>query len=367
MKCNNCGALLNGDTSVCPSCGASIFKPEENEVIKITENMAPPELTVNQEQMSVGAGDLSNGDNVNTYSPEVMMQQASSDTTIQPDQVDFSIPTASAPAIDVDMPSDGSAPVVDNQESIVTGEIVTGEERDVADDLTKLSIGGKTFSIKMGKRFGLPVVLIVAVLTLIIGVFVGKILFSKNYCATTNKNSVVNTKTKYVSDGKNNIANIGSFTYKIPHDYTYDKTSKGLLILDKNDSFRIFIRTDRGSIVDMSGAKTSIRETLKENGTNVNDIKELNVNSVNFLIIETSYKNINRLVTFSDASNDYVFYIEIVDSNNNYNYEVLNIAADIIKNATYEERTSNMENIEINDIYDLTLKASLEYKALINR
>lgn len=361
MKCNNCGALINEDTQVCPSCGNSVIKSEENEIVKITENMAPPELTVNQEQLSVEAADLSNGENVSTYSPEAMQQQASNDNNIQPDRVDFSIPTVSSPAIDVNMPSDGSAPVVDNQESIVTGE-----EKEVADDLTKLSIGGKTFSIKMGKKFGLPVILIVAVLTLIIGVFAGKMLFSKNYCATTNKNPVVNTKTKYVSDGKNNIANVGSFTYKIPQDYTYDKTSKGLLILDKNDSFRIFIRADRGNLTDMSGAKTSIRETLKGNGTGVNDIKELNVNGINFLIIETSYKNINRLVTFSSATNDYVFYIEIVDANNNYNYEVLNIAADIIKNAIYEQKSSNMENIEINDIYDLTLRASSEYKALIN-
>lgn len=361
MKCNNCGALINEGDTVCSNCGANLDENQENQVIQITENMAPPELDINQEKMGEGVGDLGNTANVSSYSPEQenitsLQKQANNSNN---DRVDFSIPTVSKPVDNESVPTDGSVPNVDVKPTVF------GENK-VKTDVTSLKIGGLTFKVNMGKKIGLPIVIIVVILTFIIGIILGKLLFSKNYCVATRKSNVSNTKVKYVSDGKNNVTNVGSYTYKIPDNYIYDKSNKGLIVMDENDTFKIFIRASIGNFDDMRGAKTSIRETLKENGTNVSNIKELNINDIDYLIVEATYKNNNRLIVFSDASNGYVFYTEIADNSNNFNYDVLDIASDIMKNAVYEEKTSNMEKLEINDIYDLTLKAANEYKRLIN-
>ncbi len=377
MICPNCNATIEDNSTSCPNCG-TLFNPNANnnqnndisnaninnnddEVVMITENMAPPELVVNQENMTEGTGELSNGDSMSSYAPEEVTETKDDgvDNSKLLERVDFSIPKVTTPE-ETDAPKDGSVPIIGEQKTILTEDVTPKK------DITQLKIGGKVLKFKMGKNLSLPIVLVIGILTLIIGVFIGKMLFSRNYCATPTRKTNT-TKVKYVSDGKNNVTNVGSFTYKIPEDYIYDKNLKGVLIYDKKDTFRIYIKTTNGSYEDMSGAKLSIKETLKENGTNVNNIKELNIGDKDYLIIETIRGTSNRLVAFSDASHDYVYYIEIVNSSNNYDYDVLDIAADIVKNATYEEVNSTMEHASINDVSELSIKASLEYKALSNK
>lgn len=378
MVCPNCNTTINDNSESCPNCGfqfnsnTEIITNEEDtnnevsktnsdeDIIMITENMAPPELAVNQENMMAGAGELSSGDSMSSYAPAEKTEEVAEDNSTKiPDRVDFAIPKVTAP-VESNQELDGSVPVIGEQTTILT------EEDNPKKDVTQLKIGGKVLKIKMGKNLSMPMVLIIAVLTLIIGIFLGKMLFSKNYCTTTTRRTTSTKKVNYVSDGKNNITNVGSFTYKIPENYVYDKRDKGLLIYDESDTFRIYIKTTNGSYEDMSGAKLSIRETLKENGTAVNNIRELNIGDKDYLIIETIYGTANKLIAFSDASNDYVYYMEIINASNNYDYDVLNIAADIVKNAEYQEVLSKMENASINDVSDLAIKASLEYKALGN-
>ena len=391
MVCPNCNTTIDDNSTSCPNCGVQFNtntgminnnQPEmvnnnqteiintnqevnntnvnnsDEDVVIITENMAPPELAVNQENMMAGVGDLSSGASMSSYAPVEKTEEVLEDNNAKiPDRVDFAIPKVTAPDTSDTIP-DGSVPVIGEQTTILT------EEDAPKKDVTNIKVGGKVLKIKTGKNLGLPMVLVIAVLTLIIGIFLGKMLFSKNYCTTTTRKTNNVEKVKFVADGKNNKTNVGSFTYKIPENYIYDKTAKGLLVYDKKDTFRIYIKTTNGSYENMSGAKLSIKETLKENGTTVNNIKELNIESKNYLIIETVHGMSNRLIAFSDASHDYVYYIEIVSSSNNYEYDILDIAADIVKNAEYQEVMSKMEDISVNDVSDIAIKASLEYKAL---
>ena len=59
-----------------------------------------------------------------------------------------------------------------------------------------------------------------------------------------------------------------------------------------------------------------------------------------------------------------MFYIEIVNSDNDFDYDVLEIADDIVKNAELNESVSNMENVDVYDISALALRAAEAYKAL---
>ena len=106
---------------------------------------------------------------------------------------------------------------------------------------------------------------------------------------------------------------------------------------------------------------------MVENSINVSNVKELKANDVEFLVFETTTKLVNRMIAFASAPQDQVYYLEIVNTNNNYDYDVLDVAADILKNATYEEVSTNMEKIAIEDISEVSIKAALEYKNLVKR
>lgn len=338
---------------------------DEDEKVTITENMAPPTLTVDEENLAQGAGDLANENSVSTYSNEAITEQETEEKeekTRQEERVDIAIPSVSE-VKSVSLPSDGSAPEI--QESAAT-------VGDASNTTTVLEEPNKKKKFKLNIQKGsknVPknLMIIVAIIFLVVGVLLGKAFFSKNYCSTNvgqNRSVVFKNKVKYVSDGKNNTTNVGGYTYKIPEGYIYDKSDGGLLIYDDADSFRIYIKTDAGLYTDLTGAKNSIRATMVENGVNVENVRELKSNDVEFLIFETITRLNNRIIAFADAKEDHVFYLEIVNVNNGFDYDVLDIAADILKNVTPEGTTSAMEKIDVVDISDVSIRSALEFKKL---
>lgn len=170
-----------------------------------------------------------------------------------------------------------------------------------------------------------------------------------------------------IADGKNNITKAGNFEFKIPEKFYYDRNNEGLLVYDGKANWRIYIRADQGRYEDLAKAKKSVKETLIESSVSVNEIKETKKDKRSILVIEGTTKNDNRLIAFSDATHDYIFYIEIVDATNNYDYEALDVAIDIINNATYKESPSKLEDKTVYDISEIVIRASEEYKALTKK
>lgn len=335
---------------------------DNDQKLEITENMAPPTLNVEEENLTAGAGNLGDLSNVSDYAPEeknIEDENEQKQKTLEEEKVDIAIPSVQNPVVNIDMPSDGSAPeIIENHNTV-------GETSDNSNPNGTLKKSKLKISLSKGSK-SVPknLLIIVGIVFLVIGILLGKMLFSKNYCVTSTRNSTVNSKTKFVNDGKNNVTNIGSYTYKIPEQYIYDKKDGGLLIYNKEDTYRIFIRTSVGSFMDISGGKNSIRETLRENSVVINNMRELNSGDVDFLVFEGATRSTNRLIAFADANNNNVFYIEVVTSDNTYNYDILEIIADILKNSTYESVESKMENIDIYDVSDVSIKAAMEYKGL---
>lgn len=382
MNCRNCGNALLQDNSVCPNCGFNnaleqnnvddqkspellddgFVELDDEEKVEITENMAPPTLDVESENLSAGAGELSNTSVVSTYSPEEIALEEEK-AKKEKENVDIAIPSVQTPVSDVSIPNDGSAPEVSQVESTVGTLESTPEKLATIDNPKKLK-----FKIKIpkgSKNVPKVLLLVVAVIFLVIGILIGNMFFSKNYCVTTSKPSVVSSNTKFVSDGKNNVTNVGAITYTIPEDYMYDKRDNGILIYEKNDTFRIYIQGVSGSYETISGAKNSVRETLRNNNYTINGVKELKSFDVEFIVFEATTNLVNRMLAFADAGEGYVYYIEMVNINNTFDYDVLEVVADIIKNAKFESVSSEMEKISISNISELAIKAAQEYANLM--
>ncbi|MDE6292129.1 MAG: zinc ribbon domain-containing protein [Bacilli bacterium] len=368
MNCHNCNAPLSPESNVCPNCGALNgvnpsdasmstmidLDDDEETTPQISENMAPPSLDVKEENLTSGVKDIGAGNNISTYGEMPVEEQTeenhqANDAT----DVDIEIPKVQTPVENIEMPSDGSAPSID-------GGIPTVGEIESPDTST-VKFGNKTFKIKMGKSKKVPKVILIGgiIVFFIMGVLVGSTVFKQNVCvSSTSTKMKTTTKVTYVSNGKNNETKAGNYTYKIPQNYTYDKKNSGVIIYSDTGDWRIFIKAEAGLYDDLATARVSVEETLKENSVTVNNLKETKISDNNYIIIEGTTRLQNRLIAFTDAKNDHVFYIEIVTTDNSYNYELLSLANDIALSATYNDTVSDIEHIDVYDAATMLITAS---------
>ena len=72
----------------------------------------------------------------------------------------------------------------------------------------------------------------------------------------------------------------------------------------------------------------------------------------------------NRLYAFTSGEEGNVFFIEIVTSDNKYNYDCLDLANDIKTNAKKNDKVSSMEKIKVLDMSSLIISAANIYKSL---
>ena len=222
----------------------------------------------------------------------------------------------------------------------------------------KVNFGKKTIPFMLA--------LILIVVAFIAGISMGSTLFSTTIYNNSYNASANSATSARVVDGKNNVTVAGGFKYTIPETYYYDKYDKGVLIYDENNTFRIYIRGQEGIYDDIANAKTSVKETMIAAGLSVSSIKELSVNKHAYIVAETLDNLTNRMIAFTSATDAYIFYIEIVTSDNNYSMDALNLADDIVTNASLNAELTSMESTDINDIASLIIAASENYKSLNN-
>ncbi len=322
------------------------FPPENG----IAQDTPPVALNVEEENLTQGVKEMNEND-ISTYAPE----EEKTEERKEEEQVSIQIPNVEKPVEEINMPSDGSALSVDEVPETV------GE---VSDDTT-LKIGNTKLKIKIpkGKKVSTRIFIITIIVTLVVGAILGRTLFKQNVCLSSAPKTKT-TKTPLVSDGKNNITKVGNYLFTIPKSFNYDKKDKGILIYDEAGTYRIFIRDDAGSYENLASSRMSVTETLRENEMTVNNSKEMKIKEKSYLIIEGTTKLQNRLVVFTEATNDRVFYMEIVNISNNYDYTALEVADDIIKNAKFEEQENALENIDVYDVSEVSITAAEAYQAI---
>lgn len=384
MNCSKCSTPLLPGNPVCPKCGANndinetpiedtesmIDLDEEEETKQVAADIAPPTLDVNSENLIQNVKDLGSGDNEATYDPSFdenskknheIAEDLDGDGTPEyssNDSVNIDIPSVTKPVDIAPMPTDGTAPSVN-----VSGPTLGA----VGSDVKAFKIGGKTIKIKMGKKHNVPQVILIGgvIIFFIIGVMVGSTLFKQNVCiGSANKKNTNTEDVHFVADGENNVTKAGKYSFKIPKDYMYDKIESGVSVYDDKGTWRIYIKAVPGSYDNIASAKVSIEESLKTDSINIVSIKETRLNEKNHLLIECSKNLVNRLVAFVNAGNDYVFFIEIIDVDNNFNYEILNVADDLISNVEFDQKETYIENIPIYDFTDMVVSAAEANKSL---
>lgn len=262
---------------------------------------------------------------------------------------------------------DNSLENTSNEVDAITGEEHKNESSEQPVEVKKKNKKGfklPTFGLKYVKSVPRNVCIIGVIIFFVLGLLLGKMFFSKNYCVVSTKPVVENKK--LVADGKNNITEVNNFKYKIPNSYVYDKSDGYLLVYDADNKFKISIRSVKGNYDDLALSKVSIKESVKEQGYVVNDIKELVVSKNNYIVLDLTDNVTKHLIAFTGL-NDYIMYVDIVTTSNNIDETILNTAEDIIRNAEYISRVDTLESTKKVDVADISIKAAEEYKKATNK
>lgn len=370
MNCVNCGETLAPGTTICPKCNAlnmpfsnnnennQDLNNNEEKIKQVSEQAPPPTLDVNNESsVADRAGDITDA-NIETYGEveKNVEEEGQINKAIQ--NVNIAIPsvqTTSNSSVESETFDANGIPTINSTELPPTEEVTTTSKKKKLNFSLKISANKKVSQITF---------LLGLALLFILGLIIGKTFFSKNYCQIANRPTNVGNNTPIVADGNNNTTKVNNFIYKIPDSFNYDKSNSGLIIYNEESSYRIYLKTFIGSYEDIATSKVSIQASLKENEISVNNIKEMSMNEKEHLFIECTSGVNNILIAITEGINNTLFYIEVITSDNNYNYESINVADDIIKNASYTEENNSLEKINVHDMSTLISKIAEENKKL---
>jgi hypothetical protein len=324
------------------------------EEVKATADMAAPTLEVNQENLSSGVKDISSSGDVSTYDPEAKEEVEETEEAPKEAGVNFALP-------EVQEATKDTQGMEINEVSTPTETV--GDENHQISDTSVVPEKKEKFSLKIFKKKVLPrnLVIILVVIALVIGVLLGSTMFGKQVYTPGTTRKTTQEKVPHVADGSNNITYNGKYLYKIPTDFDFDKTDTGILVYDKADEYRIFIKAVTGSYEYLANAKESITATLNNDKANVHSIKETAIGDNKYIVIEATVGTRNRLYALRAGNEDTVFYMEIVSKDYSYNYTALDIADDIINNAEYHDKYSTMESVDSVDMSDLIIRAGVAH------
>ena len=374
MNCGNCGTPLIPGNNTCPSCGA----------LNMPLNTPPVDHTPQEETLETIEMPSVNQVAETTDVPTLDVQEEVLEEDATPIQETAAQPTYEAPAevpaeqlpaekqedIKIDIPAPADQQPVQVDQSVAEGGVgtVAAPTNTAGNDIVvpeknavSFKIGGKTLKIKMGKFNAQKAIVFVAVFA--IGLFMGYLMFG-NRTTTKCARTVISTK-DFVANGKNNETYINGYKYKIPTSYNYDKTNEGLIIYDKDQTYKMFIKSAVFKYDEVVNAKYSLQQSLIDNGYKVDNIKELIFNEHGYLVITVTNGMYNRMIGIKDAGNNKIFYIEIITVDNNFDTEIFNIADDIVSNAEATNDITSVEKLSIKDIAELittTAKANTDLK-----
>lgn len=149
------------------------------------------------------------------------------------------------------------------------------------------------------------------------------------------------TKSNYTVKSNN-------FTFKIPDYLIYQKKNDMLSLMDEEETWLASIGATEINYSQLVKNKNKIKSNLEKEGCEVIKIAEKEVSDVNYLLFEINLSGQNILVGYTAANSMYVFFFEIYDAYDEFNYDVLNELSPIFSSAVYDGESNSIDSsIEI--------------------
>ena len=147
-----------------------------------------------------------------------------------------------------------------------------------------------------------------------------------------------------------------NFNFEIPDNYIYQTDDEGLLIGDEEGTWSARLDVSEGSFAQLKANKEQIQTYFQEQGVEVSAIEEKTVGDNEGIVIAASYEGVNEVLAYVKLNSMYLAWIEVVNLDNEYDYEILEEIGKIVSSAKLSESTTNimpMQKFELEKILEL--------------
>lgn len=144
------------------------------------------------------------------------------------------------------------------------------------------------------------------------------------------------------------------FLFKIPVNLTYLAETDHMVLINKEKTQKINIQVIEGNYNDFSAKKDLLKDMYESINYNCK-IELKTIEGINFTILELTKDDTNGLYVITEANSTNLFGITIYNTNNEYDYNLLETIASILSETEYTgiNETITLETIDIEEISNL--------------
>lgn len=140
-----------------------------------------------------------------------------------------------------------------------------------------------------------------------------------------------------------------NFLYTIPNEYVYQKenSTQTLHISDNNSTWTASIQVMDSTYSSIRSRKASLKSYFQSIGYTVGEVYENTYGNTSFLTIEATKNKKNYILAVSKAGNSSkAFGMVIKTSDNEINYDILQLISEITTKVEYQNKTTNDKTVD---------------------
>lgn len=209
------------------------------------------------------------------------------------------------------------------------------------------------------------------IIFIILGIIVVVVIGVLSFLAFGNKSGNNSASSNTTNNGESTVeptpiasnsyykVNYGGFTFSIPDNLQYYEEDGYLILANGEDTWEAGLQVLEGSFDVMKSKLNQIGSAMSNQGYTVNNVQNKTYNGVNFITMEAVIEGTNQLLVYAKLNSMYVTGLNIINIDNEYDYNTLNDIASVIKNATYNSGSNNIKGDVMKNKVKLDSIASL--------
>lgn len=159
---------------------------------------------------------------------------------------------------------------------------------------------------------------------------------------TTNNSGTTIDSTPVASNSFYKV-NYGGFTFSVPDNMQYFEGDGYLIISNRENTWEAGLQVLEGSFDVIKSKINQIGSIMSNQGYTVNNVQNKTYNGVNFITMEAVIEGTNQLFVYAKLNSMYFAGLNIINIDNEYDYDLLNDIASVVKNATYNSESNNIK------------------------
>ena len=135
--------------------------------------------------------------------------------------------------------------------------------------------------------------------------------------------------------------NFGDFIYNIPNDYQSTTLPNGSLDLNNSTNEKeILISITNADFKTVNDDQDAIKKNYENKGLTINKIANQLINNQDYIILEAKNRDMQMLISLTSKEEGIIHVITVYNKSNEYDYDLLYEAANIIKYTKFKQKTA---------------------------